>query len=1274
MKKSRYGSSNDIDHIKSGTPFVPVSSDEHRRQRLIECMPNAYLYGRMKFEKGCAVDFTHIEVNAAYEKMTGLTDLVGTTASMVFQDEGSAFQELIEKIGNVACSGGSARFKLQLDRVRRHVDIWVFSPEKEHFIALFNDVTLLRQAEEERRRGEERFRLFFEGHSAAMLIIDPETRNIIDANKAAADFYGWSAEELKQMGIQQLNTLPPGDSRNEIEKTRMSGGERFTFRHRRADASIRDVEIFSNYFRIANTLLNYVVLHDITDRIQAEEALRQSEDRFRMLFERHSAAMLVIDPNTCRIVKANEAAAAFYGWPSDQLRQMRLQDMNAISPDEATPDRDGGSCSSQNRISVRHKRADGSVRDVEIYSNDIGISTKVLRYCIIHDITDRKRYESLSAVPLRVLKVTSAYSGTELLHSGEEHSEYDKSIHTLFDKFSEPVFLIDRQGIILTANEAFIDRFGNKQEEVLGSVLYNLLPPEISDKARNKIEQVLQTGEHISFEGELKGQLYLHRVYPVTFRDGLVMQMLIFSVNITALNPSETEILENRSSYRNLLYNASYAFAYCRMIFDNGHPVDFVYEVVNRQFKIMTGFEDLEGWRISEVVPGIEKTNEELITTLGRVAMSGKGEQCELYLNPLKRFRIKAYSQQKGHFVAVLSPIHTAVTGRWEWNTRNGTMKWSEEMKMLYGLDKNLSECGFKQWIEAVAPSDRKRTEEVMRNAMSNNVAFSIECNACDSYGTKRQIMNSGFPVNIHDRNDNRYAGFCIDISGYKKENITHQFNTRNLGLLLNSSREPLCAIGIDGTIIEANKFFTEKYGDDARNLKGHDFHDLFNKDLKLNRKTNFELVFYTGEPCHFGDRTQDIAENKNHYTNNVYELSVYPVFGESEIIESIAVLITDSLEYSESEEARIRLYKQYQTLISASPDSIITTSLDGIISNVSDIGLELFGAKCESDVIGTSFSTIVYQDNIKILNDIYEVALREGLTQNREILLIKRNNNSIFSAEISVALIQDHNGAPSSYMMIIRDISERKIIESELFHAKRLISLGEMASGIAHEIFQPINNIGLIVEKLLIDSENKIDRDNIKIKSEKIFENILRVQTIIDNIRSFSSKDNNYISSVININKSIRNAFLMITAQCKKRLITIDFKPEQDRISVIGNTYKFEQVILNLINNSIDALEEKKLKTNSDFTMTIKIRSFHENDTVTITIEDNGIGISNENIEYIMHPFFTTKESGKGSGLGLSISYGIIKEMQGDIKFKSSLMTGTCATISFPNPSKSIR
>ena len=128
-----------------------------------------------------------------------------------------------------------------------------------------------------------------------MLVIDPDTANIIDANHAAASFYGWSVEELKQKSLQQINLLSPEVWMKEMEKTRSSTRHRFVFCHRRSDGSVRDVEVFSNRIKIAGKALLYSVIHDITERKLAEQALELSEIMFRSIAEQISEIIFVTD-------------------------------------------------------------------------------------------------------------------------------------------------------------------------------------------------------------------------------------------------------------------------------------------------------------------------------------------------------------------------------------------------------------------------------------------------------------------------------------------------------------------------------------------------------------------------------------------------------------------------------------------------------------------------------------------------------------------------------------------------------------------------------------------------------------------------------------------------------------------------------------------------------------------------------------------------------------------------------------------------------------------
>ncbi len=417
-----------------------------------------------------------------------------------------------------------------------------------------------------------------------------------------------------------------------------------------------------------------------------------------------------------------------------------------------------------------------------------------------------------------------------------------------------------------------------------------------------------------------------------------------------------------------------------------------------------------------------------------------------------------------------------------------------------------------------------------------------------------------------------------------------------------------------------------------------------------------------------FNDFLQKIftSTNKHHCKLTIASKGHKPVYAYltglcSENRKECLITMVDITDSKLAEDALEVSREKYKTMLNASPDGILLIDLKGIIREVSEIGLELLGFEEKAELTGKHYSRFMPPEERNTTSEIIEKTMSEGIAQNIEVR-IKRKNTDILLSEISSTLIQGTDGTPDSLMITVRDISQRKKLEKTQIHADRMASLGEMASGIAHEINQPLNTMSMVMDNILFESsrEENMKNEYLKKKSNKIFENITRIRNIIDHVRAFSRNADDYIATNFDVNASIQNAVSMISEQFKHLAIDLRLLLDENKPPIVGNTFKFEQVILNLLGNAKDALQEKG-KIQPEFQdQFIEVKSYHENQFFVVEVTDNGTGISEQDIEHIMLPFYTTKDTGKGTGLGLSISYQIIKEMNGSIEILDNIYHGT--------------
>ena len=154
----------------------------------------------------------------------------------------------------------------------------------DYFITSTNDITEQKLAEESLFQSEERYRSLFQRNYSVMLIINPTDGKIMDANPAACEFYGWSYPEMCGKNISDINILPKSEILKKMTMSTQEGKKYFSFKHKKANGTISDVEVYSTVINNADIVSLFVIIHDITERKRAEEALRVSEEKLSTLF------------------------------------------------------------------------------------------------------------------------------------------------------------------------------------------------------------------------------------------------------------------------------------------------------------------------------------------------------------------------------------------------------------------------------------------------------------------------------------------------------------------------------------------------------------------------------------------------------------------------------------------------------------------------------------------------------------------------------------------------------------------------------------------------------------------------------------------------------------------------------------------------------------------------------------------------------------------------------------------------------------------------------
>ena len=461
---------------------------------------------------------------------------------------------------------------------------------------------------------------------------------------------------------------------------------------------------------------------------------------------------------------------------------------------------------------------------------------------------------------------------------------------------------------------------------------------------------------------------------------------------------------------------------------------------------------------------------------------------------------------------------------------------------------------------------------------------------------------------------------------------------------------ESLLVVDGDSRIKSTNRAFNELFQTEPEKVTGRKIADVLgDKDGKLSAQ--LARLF----------KTEDTLEDfELHYQSeklgerilNITARGMIVAEEEEEEEEELLVVIQDITERKQMEEELRHSGEFFKTVFNSNTDATSVIDVhDFTIVRANDAFLQQYGLK-EEQVIGKTCYQITHHRSDPCIPPEDICPLRDTVTTEEhsvaEHVHYTKDNERIY-VEVSISPIKDEDGKVMQVVHVSKDITERKKMHEQLMSQDRLASIGQLVSGVAHEINNPLTGVIGFSELLL-----KRDLpDDVKADLKIVNDEAMRTAKIVKNLLTFARKQPEG-KAPVDIHEQIQRVLDLRDHEQKVNNIQVITRFASDLPQVMGNASQLQQVFFNIVINAEFFMLEAHQKGN------LTITTERTGDIVRASFTDDGPGISDKSMKSLFTPFFTTKEVGKGTGLGLSICHGIVTEHGGRIYAESEPGKGT--------------
>ncbi len=370
-------------------------------------------------------------------------------------------------------------------------------------------------------------------------------------------------------------------------------------------------------------------------------------------------------------------------------------------------------------------------------------------------------------------------------------------------------------------------------------------------------------------------------------------------------------------------------------------------------------------------------------------------------------------------------------------------------------------------------------------------------------------------------------------------------------------------------------------------------------------------------------------------------------------LAEHAAVAMSNAQLYERVRESEAR----YRTYVENVPDAIWEADARGRFTYWSPQIENSTGYSAEELVGHTVYEFFIHPDDVNEFNNIVRQLLIEGRDEYTLRHRALHRDGSTLHIEVSMKAVRDDGGRVVKYQGVARDVTERVHLQTQLIQSAKLSGIGQMISGVAHELNNPLTTV-MGYSQLLQASD--VD-ETIKEDLRRIYDDALRAQRIVQNLLTFARQKKPQRGPV-DINEVIEQTLSLRKYQLRVDDVEVVTELAENLPWTMADSHQLQQVFLNIINNAHQAISQQR----GGGILTVR-SELVDSDTIRVTLADTGPGMPPQVLQRIFDPFFTTKDVGAGTGLGLSVSHGIIQEHGGRIWAESERGQGATFFVELP-------